>query len=261
MPTSGRRADANAEGPSEVASQVRTVECRGEPSNRCGCRPGVREATVGYAPVRAGRVTFWNRSIDSENLRELLRTIPPGPIVDTKELESGLAKCWHQLEGSDAESMEGSKLRARMEDVVWQPPVLTFRIERHGGTVQGSSRADLHEWIVDVEAGTAKMLNAGHRQLKPANPPLKVGPLATRVASAIVGRQLDECLQWRPDGTVQVKINLVIPDDSVLPETTRKRRKRFRSALEGELSAAGWVTVRPNVYRPQAVSAESKADA
>jgi hypothetical protein len=37
--------------------------------------------------------------------------------------------------------MTGQKLLGRMEEVVWEPPILSFTVERHGGTVQGSSRA------------------------------------------------------------------------------------------------------------------------
>jgi hypothetical protein len=44
---------------------------------------------------------------------------------------------WADLEGASDEAMEPWKL-GRMENPEWLPPVLTFVVERHGGTVLGS---------------------------------------------------------------------------------------------------------------------------
>ena len=55
--------------------------------------------------------------------------------------------------------MWASKL-GRMEKVEWQPPYLTFSIERHGATVKGSTRAELQNWQVDTS----------HRSLNPNEP-------------------------------------------------------------------------------------------
>src|SRR4051812_8749544 len=92
----------------------------------------------------------------SENVNSLrahLATVQRA-ITDTTALECLLAACWPEL-GGDHGGMEGCKLLGRMEDVVWNPPQLTFSVERHGGTVQGSTRAELQRWTVDVERGTA----------------------------------------------------------------------------------------------------------
>jgi hypothetical protein len=53
----------------------------------------------------------------------------------------------------------------RAEDVAWTPPFLTFTLERHGGTVNGSSRAELHHWEVNIETGVATIVKVGRRQL------------------------------------------------------------------------------------------------
>ena len=193
---------------------------------------------------------------DMKALREFLLKIPQGPIGDTKELEHLLARCWDQLEGGNAESMQPYKLRGRMEEVSWQPPILTFRIERHGRTACGSSRADLHEWIVDTEACAASWCPAGHRQLRPANPRLDVAPLAKEIATAIFGHQADERLSWKNDGSVIVKIGRIIPPESAPNATIEGRRKRLSTALDEELLPAGWVKIRRNAYRPtEAVAA------
>jgi hypothetical protein len=68
--------------------------------------------------------------------------LPPGPVTDTSELEAILASCWHEFDGANLNGMAGYKLRGRMEDVEWRPPILTFTDGRHGGTVPGSSRAE-----------------------------------------------------------------------------------------------------------------------
>jgi hypothetical protein len=65
-----------------------------------------------------------------------------------------LAAAWEQLNGFDAEGMAAEKLD-RIEQVEWNPPRLTFVIERHGGTVMGSTRAELHGWSIDIDRGTA----------------------------------------------------------------------------------------------------------
>jgi hypothetical protein len=83
-----------------------------------------------------------------------LATIPPGPVPDLGDLERLLTDCWHEFTGDDG-GMAGQKLLGRMEEVVWEPPILTFKIERHGGTVLGSSRATPQEWRLDLDKKTA----------------------------------------------------------------------------------------------------------
>ena len=68
--------------------------------------------------------------------------IKPRRIDQPRKLERLLSEVWDDLGGSDC-GMAGHKLIGRMEHVEWNPPVLTFTIERHGGTVLGSTRAEL----------------------------------------------------------------------------------------------------------------------
>ena len=168
-----------------------------------------------------------------------LETIPQGPITDTTELEPLLAACWPELHG-DHSGMEGRKLLGRMEDVAWNPPLLSFTIERHGGTVQGSTRAELQRWTVDVDHGTATCKSGGLRQLHRRQPSLDVDAVAVEIAALIVDRQQDDRLRWDGDGLVRVLIGKVIPSGSAVKQTLEGRRRRLRAALQVILAAKGW---------------------
>ena len=113
---------------------------------------------------------------DISALRAYLAPLQPGPVPDAREVESLLAACWDRFDGGDAEGMSADKLIGRIAQVEWDPPVLSFLIERHGGTVMGSSRAAVHAWNIDVAQMTAHCLAVGHRQLKPMAPRLDVAP-------------------------------------------------------------------------------------
>src|SRR5947208_2380350 len=99
----------------------------------------------------------------SNILREALAEVPAGPLVGdmASKVESLLIGCWDEFEGSSTENTTGDKLIGRIEKLEWQPPNLTFRIERHGATVMGSSRATLQRWNVDIEARNATVATSG----------------------------------------------------------------------------------------------------
>jgi hypothetical protein len=59
-------------------------------------------------------------------------------MPESEELETILASCWHELDQNHAGGMVAEKLYDRIEEVLPEPPLLTFTIERHGGTVRGS---------------------------------------------------------------------------------------------------------------------------
>jgi len=143
-----------------------------------------------------------------------LDDLTPGPITDTTELEAALTASWQEFSGGDLNGMAGYKLRGRMEDVEWHPPMLTLTIERHGGTVFGSTRAELQRWTVDIQKMTATCETGGQRQFSAMQPRLEVEPLAEEIAALIVNRQQDERLKWYEDGMVQVVIGKVLPEGS-----------------------------------------------
>ena len=75
-----------------------------------------------------------NAGVDAR-LRALLAVVKAGPLADeTKlEVEQLLAAAWP--EECDEGSMQPYKLLGRTEDMQWEPPVLSFDIERHGGVM------------------------------------------------------------------------------------------------------------------------------
>lgn len=96
-------------------------------------------------------------------LRLHLSARQPGPISDSPDIERLLGAGWHDLAGDDG-GMTGGKLHGRLESVVWQPQKIVLRIERHGATVMGSSRADLQEWTIDLEQRTKTLWTVGRRR-------------------------------------------------------------------------------------------------
>jgi hypothetical protein len=175
-------------------------------------------------------------SVDA--FRELLFGLPVGP-VDRDRLVDVLTGAWDRLDRDDR-SMAAFKLK-RLEVPYWDGSMLTFAVERHGGTVLGSTRADVQHWAVDPRAATARIVRRTHRQLSAMAPRLDVRPLAVDVAALILAGVSDDRLKWSPDGaTVTVRIGRIIPDDSAARQTVTGRRRRFRAALEEEL-AGSWV--------------------
>jgi len=148
-----------------------------------------------------------------------------------------LEDAWSSLSGSLDKSTSADKLY-RAENVAWTPPVLTFTLERHGGTVNGSSRAELHHWEVNTETGVAAIVKVGRRQLSPMDSRLNVAALARATRERIVVGEKHESLKWVDDTYVLVVIGNIIP--TTYAQTTSGRRKRFRAALDKEMAEAGW---------------------
>jgi hypothetical protein len=183
----------------------------------------------------------------TDKLQDFLTGIPPGSITDTGVLDRLLADSWDEFEGDDG-GMEGRKLIGRMEDVAWNPPLLTFAVERHGGTVLGSTRATLQEWTVDMEMKTVRCVEARHRQLRPMRPRLDVASIAEEIAAQIVNRQRDHRLKWYADGHVRFLVGKVLPKGSAVRQTLAARRKRLRESVRERLAGQGWQECGVNVF-------------
>ena len=130
---------------------------------------------------------------DVEQIHALLARHGPGRLAngDVKEIEAGLARCWHLLSGSDQDKMNGAKLVGRTEIMEWDPPTLRFRVERHGATVKGSTRAEVHQWEVDLDRSVARMVSAVPRQLRPMDVRMNVGSMAEDMAMVVAGGDED----------------------------------------------------------------------
>lgn len=186
-------------------------------------------------------------------LRDLLARVGADMVATSTHLDRTLANYWGSLEGSDEGGMAAHKLIGRMEKVQWQPPLLTFTIERHGGTVNGSTRAELQHWIVNVDECTASIGKIGIRQLRPMAKRLSLEDMADDVADLIVNRVEDERLRWLNDGSVKVLLAKLFPSGSGFARTVQSRRQRFISYLEACLVGHGWLGVGKNVFRSHGV--------
>jgi hypothetical protein len=175
----------------------------------------------------------------------------PGSPLDREQIEFLLTQAWPSLRGSRAGGMQSHKIRGRTEDLSWNPPQLTFAIERHGGTVNGSTRAEMQHWRVDVAAHTADIVFTGKRQLRAMAKRVNVKGPATEIAEAILKNQECAGLKRYPDGRVKVLISAIIPHGLDFKQTVAGRRKRFRAALAALIQPHGWAEVSTNTYQRQ----------
>ena len=121
-----------------------------------------------------------------DKLRDALHDIPHGSLDnDTAARVIGpLAKCWNQISGGQEAAMQAFKVE-RAEEVSWDPPLLSFTIERHGAKVLGSTRGELQSWTVNLDTLSASYTGGKYRQLTPAARKLDVKPLVARVCEAV----------------------------------------------------------------------------
>jgi hypothetical protein len=169
-------------------------------------------------------------------LREYLGSLEPDEI-DAGRLMTFLVPAWPTIDGAHEDAMAAHKL-ARLERPRWNPPLLTFNIERHGGTVLGSTRAELECWTVDVVRGEAAATMVGYRQLTPAQPRFDVKVPVRELVAAMRAGSDDPRLKRTKEGGVEVLTGEILPLAS--KQTTNGRRKRFYELLDAEL-AGEWV--------------------
>ncbi|MDA2920910.1 hypothetical protein MYX76_15700 [Desulfobacterota bacterium AH_259_B03_O07] len=186
-----------------------------------------------------------------KELLEYLYSLKAGPVSDINTLIDILVPCWHEIDDSGLEGMEADKLY-RIEKANWDPPILRFKIERHGGTVHGSTRADVQQWEINVKEMKAHVNRIGHRQIIPMQPRLDVSPIAEEIVKLIIDRKEDGRLKWNKDGNVRILISEIIPKGLTVQQTLAGRRKRFRSAVDERLTESGWKKISHNRYSPPA---------
>jgi hypothetical protein len=183
-----------------------------------------------------------------EVLKKRLFELPPGAVAEVGRVAALLAVSWNEFAGADSERMHAGKL-GRMEDVCWEPPVLSFWIERHGAIGVGSTRAELQHWRVDLDRKTARCERSrSYRQAVPRAGGVRIGPIARDLADSIVARRADQRLKWQGDETARVLMAKIFPYDSGYMQTVTGRRKRLRVALAELLAGEGWHEVRRGVY-------------
>jgi len=183
-----------------------------------------------------------------EKLIEYLKDQKPGDIVNTGKLESLLSTCWEEIDSSSGTGMKDDKLLGRTENMSWEPPILRFSIERHGGIELGSTRAEIQHWEFNIEEKSAQCVKLGHRQLRPMQPRLDIKPLAREIADLIMNIEAHERLKWIDETNVRVLISNIIPSGILDKQTLSNRRKRFREELSKILSEQGWEESRANMF-------------
>ena len=176
-----------------------------------------------------------------ESFLQYVSSLPTGQLEKADTLISFLKPIWGSLSGSSNQSTTASKLD-RMEGISWEPPLLEFILERHGGTVNGSS--------VNINNWSAAIYKEGHRQLSPTSPRYNATNDAKAIAQLLLqGQYLDPRLEIKLDGRIKVIIAKIVPDDGA-KSTTTARRKRFRSQLSDQLTPHGWVEEKANFWQP-----------
>jgi hypothetical protein len=178
-------------------------------------------------------------------LRDYMADITPGKLEEDTETDvlQMLMDCWEELDGSEVEKTHAYKL-SRIEEISWAPPIFSFLIERHGAACEGSSRNTLHYWEVDLNAGTAKIVQESYRQQKGSlDQRMDTMAKAKDVADLIQSGKTSDVIEWRDDGRLAVvKVSVLIPETN--KQTTAKRRKRFTDQLESIIKQHGWIKMK-----------------
>jgi hypothetical protein len=116
-------------------------------------------------------------SVDNQNLKRLRSYLDEhADALDANRVGILLSDCWDVLDGGTETKMRADKLW-RLEEPSWAPPILEFSIERHAPTVQGSTRANVFRWRVDLETGEAEIIDKKRRQLYAMAKRLDVKPM------------------------------------------------------------------------------------
>ena len=160
--------------------------------------------------------------------------------ADQKEQLIPLLKAvWNGISNTDTTNLLVSKLW-RIENVMWQPPKLTFEIERHGWTVFGSTRADLHTWEVDTEKAQAHIVGMTYRQLVPRDKPFKAVQVVQELRDIIVKGRKDDRIEYKNAEKTIVKILVGKAVPASNKETRISRRKKFRPEMQKRMAEKSW---------------------
>jgi hypothetical protein len=177
----------------------------------------------------------------------VLHDVQAGPVPQdlSASVLRRLKEAWPGLKGSSDTSMHSDKLY-RAEELRWEPPVLSFRIERHGATVLGSTRAEVQHWRVDLQYSVASCGTESFRQIEQRARGLDVKPIVKHVLEVVAegSASTAELVQngtilWQSDSVVVVRHGALVPG-SGFARTVAGRRKRFRQALAERMALLGW---------------------
>jgi hypothetical protein len=176
-----------------------------------------------------------------DKLRLYLAALPAGTVGEVRAVEDLLAEAWDEFEGSDQGGMVARKVLGRTEKMEWNPPVLTFDLERHGATVRGSTGAEIQSWTINTADGKASVAGGRFRQVHARSPNWDAKAVAQEIAQLIIAKQEDPRLIWNQKGHVRPDIGNIVP--GVNKQTREDRSRRFWDALLAELLPHSWVKI------------------
>jgi hypothetical protein len=203
------------------------------------------EFLAGYSSDKERQDSEPRRSENLDALRTLMTDVPSGPIPNDmiKELERRIIEAWDDISlAGTSLDMHSWKLATRMESIVWDPPHLRFRVEKHRAIAMGSTRAEI--WAVNLllEEGFAYCHKVGYRQLYARDGSLNFAKIAEGILELINnGEESHPGLKWLERGT-KIRIILVrfLPK-SRFKETAQSRSRKLRKKLGEILGKAGWI--------------------
>jgi hypothetical protein len=180
-------------------------------------------------------------------LRVLLRRNGPGPIFDVEAARNALSDAWDECAGGDRTKL-GAYSVASAQKLEWNPPLLTFLVDRHGGAAFGPSGAERQSWTIDLDAQTAEVVTTVYWQLRPGTPAFGVGAAARGIAVAVAAGAARPGLVWSSPESVRVILSAFMPPGPM--RTTDVWRKRLRIALDAEMDGLGWTRTGSVYTRP-----------
>lgn len=172
-------------------------------------------------------------------LRSMLVDRQPGPV--DAELEDQIMQIlsadWDGISGATAAAMNSGKLDRR-EDMSWDPPNLSFRIERHGGMAFGSTRAELQRWTANLDTGEVRCSADGYRQLRERAAVFKHDQVASELLSSVAMGRGGEGINFLSPSRVEVTLKAFLPPGA--KETMNGRRRRLKQAIIQQAKRIGW---------------------
>ena len=139
-----------------------------------------------------------------------------------------------ELHGDD-EGMTVNKLLVdRVENLRREDDLVRFEIERHGGTVRGSSRAHVQHWVIDVLRRERWIEMTTFRQLSERAKAVSVEQFVAPIIEGIESAD-PRVVFSLANGGVRVNIEAFIPNVGYR-ETIQGRRRRLRLRLNQVLA-------------------------
>ena len=139
-----------------------------------------------------------------------------------------------ELRGHD-HGLSMDKLRVdRVENLRREDDLVRFEIERHGETVRGSSRGQVHHWVIDTRRRERWIEMKTVRQVSERAKPVVIDQYVKPILDGIESAD-PRVVSSRANGSVRINIEALIPNVGYR-QTVQGRRRRLRMRLNEELT-------------------------